>query len=430
MSEAVQSDGRFHFREHAKLLIGIVAAALLLAVGAYFALPKLLGVSITPIMVTRGDITQTIVASGRVESPSRVALGSQITGAVLKVLAKEGEQVSAGAPLIVLDDGDARGLAGQARASMRQAEGKLDQFATLTLPAAKQSQAEAEATSLNAERHLDRIQTLASRGYATRAQLEDGQQGFDVARTQVRAAQLRVASASAGGSDVLLAEAALEQARAAFRSSEARLRLTVIEAPIDGVVISRDVEPGAIVQPGTTLMMLAPQGEKRLLVQVDERNIGLIKTGQPALASADAYPGERFKATLTVISPSVDSQRGSVEVKLLVTDPPQYLKEDMTVSVDIEVAHHEDTLVLSADALRDVEGSMARVLVIVADHAEDRPVTLGVRGDGVVEVLSGLKAGDAAVPAKETRILVGQRVRQAKDVAIVAKAAAADMPAP
>ena len=74
------------------------------------------------------------------------------------------------------------------------------------------------------------------------------------------------------------------------------------------------------------------------MLQIDERNLGKLALGQKALASADAYPDQRFAAVVSYINPGVDITRASVEVKLTVADPPDYLRQDMTVSVDIEVA--------------------------------------------------------------------------------------------
>ena len=103
------------------------------------------------------------------------------------------------------------------------------------------------------------------------------------------------------------------------------------------MLITRNVERGTVVQPGKALLVLAPAGETQLVLQIDERNLGKLALGQKALASADAYPDQRFAAVVTYINPGVDITRASVEVKLDVADPPAYLRQDMTVSVDIEV---------------------------------------------------------------------------------------------
>ena len=154
----------------------------------------------------------------------------------------------------------------------------------------------------------------------------------------MRTAELQVFTASPGGSDYVMAETQLGQAQANLETAESRLGYATISAPRDGVLITRNVERGAVVQPGKALMVLAPAGETQLVLQIDERNLGKLALGQKALASADAYPDQRFAAVVSYINPGIDITRASVEVKLTVADPPDYLRQDMTVSVDIEVA--------------------------------------------------------------------------------------------
>jgi HlyD family secretion protein len=394
-----------------KFVAGVAILALVTAAVLYFSTPYLLGPVVAPISVKRGEIVQTIVASGRVESPSHVDLGSQITGAVASVFVSEGDRVHAGDRLIALNDLDLKAAVDQAQATVREAEAKLASLANFTLPLAEQALAQAKATQLNAQLQLDRMLQLSRRNIASRSALEEAQRAHDIADTQVRSAELSVESASPGGSNVVMANAELEQARAALRAAEARIQFTQITAPTDGVVIARNVEPGMVVQPGKSLILLALKGEKRLLVQVDERNLSLIHLGQPALASADAYPADRFKAILSFINPSIDAQRGSVEVKLLVPRPPEYLKEDMTVSVDIEVARRKDALVLPLDVVRDAANAEPHVFLVVDGRIAKRPVTLGARGQASAEILSGLNEGDLAISVTDTAIVPGQRVR-------------------
>src|SRR5262249_57184036 len=121
--------------------------------------------------------------------------------------------------------------------------------------------------------------------------------------------------------------------------------------------ISRDVERGNVVQPSNVLMKLSPFAETQLVVQIDERNLGFINIGQKALASADAYVKEGFVADVVYIDPGVDLQRASIEVKLRVPQPPAYLRQDMTVSVDIEAARHPSALIVPAQTIRGVAGS-------------------------------------------------------------------------
>ena len=206
---------------------------------------------------------------------------------------------------------------------------------------------------------------------------------------------------------------ALEQARASLLAARSRLAYTTITSPSDGVLIDRDVERGDVVQPGKALMVLSPAGETQLVLQIDERNLGRLALGQKALASADAFPAQRFAAELAYINPGIDAQRGTVEVKLRVPQPPAYLRQDMTVSVDIEIERRPGALALRAEAVRDASGTQPWVLVVQQGRALRRPVKLGLRGEGWVEVLAGMKEGDWIVPAPDAGVKPGQRVRAA-----------------
>ena len=323
-----------------RIAIFAVGIALGLAIVGYFAIPAVLGVVVTPVVVKRHDIIQTVVASGQVQTASRVELGSQISGTISEVLVSQGDRVKAGATLIRLDDRDAAAAVAQNVADIKQARARLALISGLTLPAARQSLAQANATLRNIELSLDRVNQLAASGYATRASQDDIQRAHDIAQSQVGSARLTVSSLLPDGSETIFAQAQLEKAQAAWNAGRARLKLTRITAPVTGTVMSLTAEPGNIVQSGVVLAMLAPMIGKQLVIQIDERSFGLIRLGQLALGSADSYPDERFAAEVTSIDPQVDAQRGSVEVKLAVQDAPEYLKEDMTVSVDIEVRQH------------------------------------------------------------------------------------------
>ena len=169
-----------------------------------------------------------------------------------------------------------------------------------------------------------------------------------------------------------MAQTLLNQAHANLETAESRLGYATISAPRDGVLITRNVERGAVVQPGKALLVLAPAGEMQLVLQIDERNLGKISLGQKALASADAYPDQRFAAVVSYINPGIDISRASVEVKLTVADPPDYLRQDMTVSVDIEVAARDNTLVLPTRSVHDVLSGQPWVLGIKDGRAVKR----------------------------------------------------------
>jgi HlyD family secretion protein len=388
----------------------ILALAVMLGLGAWQGVRAILGPAVVVDQVQRGRLVATVVASGHVETPYRVEIGSQITGVVDDVLVQQGEKVRKGQPLISLEARELKASVVQAQGAVAQAEARIRQLQELTLPSAKEALVQAQATLKNAQQTYDRTAQLERNGYATRAALDDAQKTVDVARAATRAAEFQVYTASPGGSDYVMAETQLNQARASLDTAESRLGYATIAAPRDGVLITRNVERGTVVQPGKALLVLAPAGDIQLVLQIDERNLGKLALGQTALASADAFPDQRFAATVTYINPGVDISRATVEVKLTVADPPAYLRQDMTVSVDIEVAARDDALVLPTRSVHDILSGQAWVLGVKDGRAAKRPVKIGLRGNTHVEIVEDLALGDVAIP-QSSGVLTGQRVR-------------------
>ncbi len=148
-----------------------------------------------------------------------------------------------------------------------------------------------------------------------------------------------------------------QEARAAREMAESKLAQTTIRASLPGTVLVRAVEPGDIVSPGKRLLTINSSSETRLTAQIDEKNLPYLKAGQEALASSEAFPEKNFKAMLYYISPGVDTTRGSVEARFRVPQPPDYLRADMTVSIDIGVGRKERALTVPSEAVRESGGA-------------------------------------------------------------------------
>ncbi|MFC3674469.1 efflux RND transporter periplasmic adaptor subunit [Ferrovibrio xuzhouensis] len=393
---------------HRKWLL--VSSALVLCGLIALFLRWLLGPEVVVYPAVRTDMVRTVVASGHVETPFRVEIGSQITGTVAEVLVDEGQSVVRGQALIVIDPRELQAAVQQAEGAMAQSEARIRQLQELTLPSAMETLKEARANLVNAKAAYDRAAQLVKTGYGTRAALDDATRNLDVAQTQVRSAELAVFTAGPSGSDYVMAQTQLSQAQANLANAHARLDYATILAPRDGVLIARNVERGVVAQPGRALLVLAPAGDTQLVLQIDEKNLGLLKLGQNALASAEAYPDQTFPAVLNYINPSIDITRASVTVKLLAPNPPAYLRQDMTVSVDIEVERHSDTLSLPARTVHDATSATPWVLVLRHGRPQVQPVRIGLRAAQQVEILDGVSAGDTVVPVA-AGVRAGQRIR-------------------
>ena len=380
-------------------------AVLLLAA---LALRAFLGPTVPAWQVERGELVQRVVASGRVLAPARIQVGSVVVGRVTRVPVDKGDRVKPGDLLVQLDDAEARAALAQARAAVAQSAARLEQVEVVSVRVTAEALRQAELRLSQAEVKLTRQRTLAEAGSVSRSDLDDAIQARDLAASQVESARIQ-ASAAASGADRRSALAALDQARGAEQAAAARLENLSVRSPSAGVVTERDVEPGDVVQPGRALLVVARDGATQLSVLPDEKNLALLRLGQPATASADAFPDRTFPARVAYIAPAVDLSRGTVEVKLDVDSPPAYLRPDMTVSVNVETGRDPQALVLAAGAIRDPSAS-PWALVVRDGRASRQPVTLGMRGDGKVQVLTGLAPGEWVV-SPAAAVGPGRRVR-------------------
>jgi len=400
-------------------------AAVVLA-GAFGVL-KLRAPAATALVVQAAPLVRTLQFSARVATPSRVDVGATVTGRVARVQVREGAQVQPGAVLLELEDAELRAALAQALAGEQQAAARLAGLRSTGRSTAQAGVAQADSVLLAAQTELRRTQELVQRGFLSPARLDEVQRAVSVAQAQQAAARAQAGAIEERGTDVQQALGQQALAQATTQAARARLAQTVLMAPAAGRVLSRSVEPGQIVQPGRALFTLALTGPVQLVAPVDERFLQQLQPGQAAQVRADAFPDQRFAAQVLSIAPLVDAQRGSVELKFSVAQAPDFLREDMTLSVEVETARRASALVVPLAALRDTaagaEGAAAKVGAVrpgaaasdsatlwlaVDGQVQARSVKLGLRTLEAAEVLQGLAAGDTvllgASPAPGSRV--------------------------
>jgi HlyD family secretion protein len=379
--------------------------------GAGYSAVRSCGPRVPTALAVRQDLEQHVVASGRVAPPSRINVAAMTVGLVIAVGAVEGQRVQQGDLLVQLDDRDARSQLAQARAAVSQSSAKVEQLRKVGAIVATQSLTESQSLLAQLQSELSRTENLAKTGAVTPVEVEDARRKVEVARAQKNAAEAQQLGTM--GADSRVAMSVLLQARAQQIGAEVRLSQTQLVAARDGVILSRDVEPGDTIQPSRTLLTLAASGEVELVFQADERNLSTLKIGQKASASADAFPQAPFDAEVYSIAPSIDPQRGTVELRLRVSGAPTFLKPDMTISIDLTVATKSAALVVPAEAVRGISTAKPFVLAVLKGRAVRQQVGLGIRGEGAMEIAAGLEDGARVVIPDGQRIVSGQRIRAA-----------------
>lgn len=389
----------------------LVAGLLLLALAAALLFVRLRPVPVEVVELRAAPLTRTLQFSARVATLSRVKVGATVTGRVATIAVREGDAVRAGEPLVLLETDEAASALAQAEAGVAQADARLQGLRGSGREVAQAQAVQADATLRAAERELVRTEQLVAAGFLSAARLDEARRAVEVARAQRDAARAQRQALADAGSDLVQAQAQLAQAEAARAAARVRLAQMTVRAPADARVLLRQVEPGQIVQPGTALLGLALAGPTQLVAQVDERFLDQLAPGQPAQVVADAFPARPFAARVLSIAPAVDAARGAIEVKLALLDAvPDFLREDMTLSVEVRTGSRASALVLPLAALRG-EGGPGTATAWRVQDGRVAPVTLrlGLRTLDAAEVLDGLAAGDRVVLTRG--VAPGARVR-------------------
>lgn len=376
---------------------------LLVAVGAAAALALVAGMGqrgavLPAYAVVAQPLVQTVVATGRVAALSRAQVGSAITGIVQERRVQEGDSVRPGDVLALLQS-DVQ------QAELRQARAALAQLQQSTRPQALKAWQQAKTQWQQAQREHQRRSALFAQQAIAHEELEQAAQAEQQARIVMEQARLQADSLQAGQSQ----EA---QAQARLASAQAALDKTTIRAEMAATVLTRNAEPGDVVQPGQVLFELARDEAAEVLVALDEKNLETLALGQSATCIADAYPRQPFAAQVSFIAPRIDPQRGTVDVRLKVDTPaPDFLRQDMTISVNIQTGQQAQAVVLPNDALAGLEQGQPQAWVVVDGHAQRRSLQLGLRGLAQTQVLQGVQPGDWVLANGQAALSPGQRVR-------------------
>ncbi|MFN0039363.1 MAG: efflux RND transporter periplasmic adaptor subunit [Burkholderiales bacterium] len=391
-----------------RILLSVVIVVLIVATFLFLNRTKPIAVNL--LTVAFADVQTSVVASGRVLPPARVEIGATITGRVENVRVIEGTRVVRDQILVELERAELAAASAQARAAVARAQARLASVTTLALPTARAQLQQAEANFVLAEREAKRARDQLSEGFVSQSRVDEADRQLDVTRSQLASARAQASAQSATGAEAQQTQSALVEAQAALALANARLAQTVIRAPGAGVVLERLVEPGDIVQPARRMMSLALDGPVRLIVQVDEKNLPLLRAGAVATAAADAFPSGRFEAVVNYVSPGIDASRGTVELRFDVPRPPPFLKSDMTVSIELPGPLLKQAIMLPAEALRQLQTDRPWVLVERDGMAVKVPVRAGLQVQGRVAIAEGLKAGEHVILNRDLE--AGVRVRE------------------
>ena len=353
--------------------------------------------------VERGSIARSVVATGKVEPLAKVEVKSKASGIVKQIFVDYGDTVKAGQVLVELDKEELQARVREARANLQAAQAAEE----AAKAAYERNQLEAEGPDLPfLKSSRERAQQLYEEGLIAKALLEDAEKAYQVALNKQMAALRNVAVTRA---EWARAKAQVAQAQAALERAEEDLRNSTIVSPMDGVVLSRDVEVGDAVSSilvlgsqATLIMTLGDVSEVYVRGKVDEADIGKVYLHQPARIVVESFKDKKFEGQVTKISPmGVEKDNVTTfEVRVSIHNPGGELKANMTANAEIILEEKHDVLLIPESAvIYDKErNTSAQVPDSKAENGRrEVAIKLGISNGIKTEVLEGLQAGQQVV---------------------------------
>jgi HlyD family secretion protein len=353
--------------------------------------------------VEKGDLAKSVVATGKIQPMTNVEVKSKASGIVQNLLVDYGDTVKKGQILAELDKQQILAEVNQQRATLEAAEA-ASRAAGADLEHAKFDSESPDLPML--KRAYERAQQMAKDGVVSPSTLDDAQKNYELAVNKQELAKANVVSATA---KLRQAQAQVSQAKAQLEEKEEEYRNSTIVSPIDGMVLSRDVEVGSAVSSilvlgssATLVMTLGDTHEVYVKGKVDESDIGRVYLGQPAKIKVESYKDRTFSGKVTKISPlGVEKDNVTTfEVRVSIDNGKGELKSQMTANAEIILEEHKGVLMIPEGSIlydKDRKASVEIPDPAGKDGKRKIAVTVGISNGSKTELLAGLKEGQQVI---------------------------------
>jgi group II intron reverse transcriptase/maturase len=385
-----------HRRRRIMKKISFAIATLLIAlVGIGMLLNDQEGLAVKTIKASKGDITVTLSATGKIVSRQETQISASVAARVQAVEVQEGDRVAAGAVLVLLDDHELAVQVKVAEEAFREAAEKVRQM----------------------KRNVEALVVIYAAGGVSRQAVEDAKSDLEISRaTENRAA-------------------------AELKRSKLTLDKLKVKAPFAGIITRKDINQGEWVSPGTGIFSLAKEKSRRIEVNVDESDAGLVKAGQPVELTSDAFPGRAWVERVMEIAPAVQKEGGANSITVWVSYGVQApnLKLGQQVDAKIRTAHLADIVKLPFECLTGKGGQTFVAMIADGTRADNNqrspifgfnhtrmtddgdrdgmvrlvPVETGIEDAASVQIVKGISAGQEVIVLEGKPLEEGQRVRTA-----------------
>lgn len=394
-----------------------LALAVLVMVGALFGwayLRRSAPPAVPFTRVKRETIVSTLVTNGKVEPLAFALVRAEREGPVERVLVSRGDPVKKGQLLVELDARDARADLAAAQSRITQARAEID---VLRGGGRRSEQTEIENQIARArlelqtaERELASSRRLAEKKAGTQEEVRRGEEAAERARLQIASLERR-RGALVAPQDVTVAESRLQDAQTAASLAQQRIEQSFIRSPIDGRLYQFDIRGGAFLRPGDLVGSVGTLERLRVIIYVDEPELGRVDRGMPVTVTWDAQPGRHWKGVVEEVPTQIVTfgTRQVGEVLAMILNEDGELLPGTNVNVEVRSRVVENVASIPKETLRrDANGF--GVFLLQGETVVWRPVQLGVTSVTRAQVTQGLNEGDAVALPTERTLQTGERV--------------------
>ena len=388
------------------ILFGVIA--LLVLVGGFYGLSAALRPNnqIDPSKlanVTRGDLARSVVATGKIQPRAKVEAKSKASGIVKQILVDYGAFVKEGQVLVELDKEELRARVREANANLEAAQAALESAQA----AHERNQVEAEGPDLPfLKASMERARNLHKEGLISKSLVEDAEKAYQLALNKQMVALRNVSVTRA---EISRAKAQVAQAQAGLDRAEEDLRYSTITSPMDGLVLSRNVEVGDAVSSilvlgsqATLVMTLGDVSDVYVLGKVDEADIGKVFLRQPARIVVESFKDKKFEGKVTKISPlGVEKDNVTTfEVRVSIHNPGGELRANMSANAEIILEEKHNVLIVPENAVlydKDRNASLELPDPRAEKGRRKIAVKLGISNGVKTELIEGLHEGQKVI---------------------------------
>ena len=412
------------------LLLGVVALAVRLFSSS---IPEVQTVRAAPVTSASSSGDTVLQAAGYIVAHHTISVNSKVTGRIAWIGVEKGDKVKAGQVLVRLEDQEFRAQAEQARGAVNMAKARLQQLENGSRPEeidqANANLDEARANLANAKVTLERTKPLVEQGVFSRQQLDDAQAKYDSALQRVQSLEksYRLSKIGPRQEEIANGRGALEQAQGQLSYAQSLLDATQIRAPVSGTILERTAEKGELVTaqfasgadtggPRGSVVTLADLTDLQVELDISQNDFAKLSPTQKAVLSTDAYPDREYKGVINEIAPMANRQKATLQVKVKVLDPDDYLRPEENANVRFIADEKGKTAqTVSSGAIvptSSVHDSGGKRVVLVAFNGRSvmREVkVLSQRSDGYL--VDGLTGGEDIIVNAPADLKDGDRVK-------------------